>query len=100
MRSSDWSSDVCSSDLRVTVEEGCRQIMPLRTAEANEAAQRDRLGSVVHLHFVAVDPGVAVAEPLVTVRLESDARQVEKWKIGRACVGKECVSTCRSRWSQ
>src|SRR3546814_3960770 len=20
-------------------------------------------------------------------------------KIGRACVGKECVSTCRSRWS-
>src|SRR3546814_4107783 len=63
MRISDWSSDVCSSDL-------CRP--------------PDEL---------AVEPWSAWllrrADPVDRPRLRSEERRV----------GKECVSTCRSRWS-
>src|SRR3546814_3754046 len=73
MRISDWSSDVCSSDL-------------LRGGVGGELAQRqrDRLGPrrphYRHLLVPAID-----AERLA----RSEERRV----------GKECVSTCRSRWS-
>src|SRR3546814_9842352 len=61
MRISDWSSDVCSSDL---------------------PAGRARLFS--GLEF----PGGLL--PLW---------QSERWRSEERRVGKECVSTCRSRWS-
>src|SRR3546814_3240549 len=63
MRISDWSSDVCSSDLL----QQCR-LQPHRTR-------------IPHLGFL---------------------HQVARQGIGRSeerRVGKECVSTCRSRWS-
>src|SRR3546814_4975684 len=69
MRISDWSSDVCSSDLhgrnkgRLTIR---RCLQEARHGQSHRhAAQRDR-------H-----------------RGRSEERRV----------GKECVSTCRSRWS-
>src|SRR3546814_2103855 len=66
MRISDWSSDVCSSDLR-------RQTQP-------SVAYEHRLLQFLH------EQGWPVA-PAIVVR--SEERRV----------GKECVSTCRSRWS-
>src|SRR3546814_5668305 len=62
MRISDWSSDVCSSDLRPSA--GTRY---------------------------AADPGpcIVVAVPSGGPCARSEERRV----------GKECVSTCRSRWS-
>src|SRR3546814_5457651 len=66
MRISDWSSDVCSSDL------GSRRSR--RAAGAHRpVARRDRR-----------DP-----RDLPAPRARSEERRV----------GKECVSTCRSRWS-
>src|SRR3546814_8771066 len=62
MRISDWSSDVCSSDLR--------------------AGRRHR-----------------AAEPL-SLPLDRDLKQrVRGRRSEERRVGKECVSTCRSRWS-
>src|SRR3546814_1504001 len=79
MRISDWSSDVCSSDLRRS------QAHP-RRADALAGA------------LVVVHGGVGRFEQPARVdrrrrRHQADARSEERR------VGKECVSTCRSRWS-
>src|SRR3546814_17288474 len=93
MRISDWSSDVCSSDLfrsgRRMVFQGAERAalmgihgMALRTV-VGKAAHRGGTGadrqSVVDMETLQ-QPDVA----------RSDARRV----------GKECVSSCTSRWSQ
>src|SRR3546814_4460330 len=71
MRISDWSSDVCSSDLLI-VSTGCVGYVSNRTFERLAACTA---------HGEA--PWVA------SFVLRSEERRV----------GKECVSTCRSRWS-
>src|SRR3546814_5765798 len=81
MRMSDWSSDVCSSDLI-----GVERIGPGggdEFAELLDLLRLDRAG------LVAERPrfGVIVADLAHVLR--SEERRV----------GKECVSTCRSRWS-
>src|SRR3546814_1294915 len=68
MRISDWSSDVCSSDLAA----GHRVTGAQR--EAADLARRD-----------------------VDVVRTGEIRAVRRSEERR--VGKECVSTCRSRWS-
>src|SRR3546814_17929410 len=95
MRISDWSSDVCSSDLHpakanqnagrlfwqslndsvflVNAVQGYAQIR-----DALSAADRKRIDD-------------QVIRPMA--RFLSDGRSEERR------VGKECVSTCRSRWS-
>src|SRR3546814_4615868 len=70
MRISDWSSDVCSSDLLVGTEFNVVRLGALSEVVLFAAA-------TVHL---AVGLGA---------RRRSEERRV----------GKECVSTCRSRWS-
>src|SRR3546814_10040780 len=78
MRISDWSSDVCSSDLDAAVG---RPVVPQRPGDAP-----GQMIGVPGLH-----PGahalLQVGDDLVGDR--SEERRV----------GKECVSTCRSRWS-
>src|SRR3546814_12952562 len=72
MRISDWSSDVCSSDLDRHFRHGGEP----------SPASRHQLGKVVSrdvLHDLAAR--------------HKDFRSEERR------VGKECVSTCRSRWS-
>src|SRR3546814_4999980 len=80
MRISDWSSDVCSSDLLSVVFEGKTTGTPIslmienvdqRSKDYSEVAKAYRPG---HADY-AYD--------------RSEERRV----------GKECVSTCRSRWS-
>src|SRR3546814_18859858 len=111
MRISDWSSDVCSSDLASglareqrdqggdqlligLVEQQGRGQLALKTADKLcdlgwiGRANHDRRRSE---HFVAKrgvprESGGVGAEKR---RLRSEERRV----------GKECVSTCRSRWS-
>src|SRR3546814_3737601 len=66
MRISDWSSDVCSSDLFVVEPPGAEWFDP-RTGEE----------------------GTNGWDAVVRTKDRSEERRV----------GKECVSTCRSRWS-
>src|SRR3546814_1693659 len=79
MRISDWSSDVCSSDLRLDVDQ-----------------QATDIGKVL----VLVLGGVENVQDHPDEKLAR--RQIPEAKIARSeerRVGKECVSTCRSRWS-
>src|SRR3546814_8553525 len=115
MRISDWSSDVCSSDL---LEGTIRTFKPdmrdevfvglANMAEHIAAAN----GAQVELQIPAGDgTPVLVNDPALTARAhDSLVRAAGPGKVievdpitGRSeerRVGKECVSTCRSRWSQ
>src|SRR3546814_3591405 len=87
MRISDWSSDVCSSDLLgapVRRPVVVRQV-EVRHAPVERPPQDRPLGLL----------GPVVAE--VLPQPERERRQPERSEERR--VGKECVSTCRSRWS-
>src|SRR3546814_4950982 len=85
MRISDWSSDVCSSDLVQLC--GCATI----------ASQHDH---------TAVPP-LTQSPPSHPTAESCRSRITSKWPFRAAIsarseerrVGKECVSTCRSRWS-
>src|SRR3546814_5589944 len=77
MRISDWSSDVCSSDLF--------QLGLVAGARVDQAARTPALEHVVQARLVAGDAGV----DFMRLAFRSEERRV----------GKECVSTCRSRWS-
>src|SRR3546814_1874192 len=81
MRISDWSSDVCSSDLLPDHREH-RAIEPGgRVVQVRQAPGQISMDAGVHDH------GQLVAGEDIPPR--SEERRV----------GKECVSTCRSRWS-
>src|SRR3546814_12881776 len=100
MRISDWSSDVCSSDLPFHKHKTatCRA----RIAGANPPAQRSRrfsphglgeggeilLCACPELHLLH-----QLLKPKAISRRTTAARSEERR------VGKECVSTCRSRWA-
>src|SRR3546814_16360454 len=102
MRISDWSSDVCSSDLlqRVVLESQGRAVEQLHQPGALvELLQRGDGGMLEAGIGLGQDtPEVAVGDAAGnegTNHGESDLgiRSEERR------VGKECVSTCRSRWS-
>src|SRR3546814_5257745 len=89
MRISDWSSDVCSSDLVVTE---CAAICAYLADAFPEAGlaptPAERAGYYRWLFFAASTEAFS-ASRLVWKAIRSEERRV----------GKECVSTCRSRWS-
>src|SRR3546814_13841806 len=87
MRISDWSSDVCSSDLRADVTEIA--VQPIARGSLAGAAAHD-VDHVAVLHR-----GVQGHHPAVHFRAD---RLVAERSEGRR-VGKECVSPRRSRWS-
>src|SRR3546814_18065985 len=97
MRISDWSSDVCSSDLldvlRIRGSRGgvaqalCPGLAAVAPRRAPAAAARPHVGIV----------GVTVRgryRPCSSVRSGAQMVRSEERRVGKAC-----VSTCRSRWS-
>src|SRR3546814_9447820 len=107
MRISDWSSDVCSSDLPKRNTSMKSLLCALGAAlMALSAATGVANASVVIAGTRVVFPA---ANGEVTVRLNNNGEQpalVEAWidngdpaRSEERRVGKECVSTCRSRWS-
>src|SRR3546814_14317922 len=96
MRISDWSSDVCSSDLAHVAGVGVQVALALLRLSPTEGAAQagaGRVDVVARTHRREVPGaygvlGVAVAEVGVRHGRSEERR-----------VGKECVSTCRSRWS-
>src|SRR3546814_11688150 len=97
MRISDWSSDVCSSDL-------VGQEIPITTGEALSdnfdnafrTVQREEIGIVPEVK-PQINAGGAIKLDL-RQEVSSIAGPVSDRSAERR-VGKECVSTCRSRWS-
>src|SRR3546814_18685616 len=96
MRISDWSSDVCSSDL---LGGGARRngIALSVSAHSELAGARipsDKLAARnAHLTAVHRPNGIALQMAMVAADEADMARSEERR------VGKECVSKCRSRWS-
>src|SRR3546814_20179283 len=96
MRISDWSSDVCSSDLWVDKRgslsffyDGLPQAFdPNVTAEVIRLAYSSRVRQLQSPLAVSYAKRIRFMLPVGT-GLRSEERRV----------GKECVSTCRSRWS-
>src|SRR3546814_4020488 len=69
MRISDWSSDVCSSDF------------------------------ARHTICIEVSPQQSECRPLFAVDIDGGRAVFGRARSEERRVGKECVSTCRSRWS-
>src|SRR3546814_17116891 len=96
MRISDWSSDVCSSDLRYVSASGGGRAAASRMPNSRAVA-----GGVAGLARNFVNQGPA--EALRRFNLEGMAGAPAEDVLVRSeerRVGKECVSTCRDRWSQ
>src|SRR3546814_12431422 len=103
MRISDWSSDVCSSDLK---EELQRSIFPARSAPHSYQeiqGQQHQLVKDIEQEEVqgaknAHNGGVYQQEQgKIAFQIFFDLPGRNRSE--ESSVGKECVSTCRSRWS-
>src|SRR3546814_12896490 len=103
MRISDWSSDVCSSDLKPPWRRLLRFANPESPIPASlvllqhgeEGLLRDlHAADLLHplLAFLLLLQQLLLARSVATIALGQHVRSEERR------VGKECVSTCRSRW--
>src|SRR3546814_21116690 len=102
MRISDWSSDVCSSDLR---KPGCEGDCPTLKLDSIVFPGQTRLNELID-YALATMTGVGSSAPsYATVAQYQDyfwktaAPRDSTVRSEERRVGKECVSTCRSRWS-
>src|SRR3546814_8424572 len=110
MRISDWSSDGCSSDL----------IKGSRFARFEAALERDGIAYLAAIRILPLVPAwvgnllpvavdirlrwvflatLAGVAPLTIVMSGIGSRLQSLTRSEERRVGKECVSTCRSRWS-
>src|SRR3546814_16795810 len=103
MSISDWSSDVCSSDLRPVAQQTQRDVHPdLGPPAGEQRALAAQVGALIALGvrerralraepvIERIDEGVVLLAAVETARLEQGSEE------GR--VGKEGVSKCRFRW--
>src|SRR3546814_20020164 len=110
MRISDWSSDVCSSDLlhpRLPRFDGARLVDQLVAADEGVLpveAQPPPLAfgqgpADIDVPTVGLDRAEVVEDVVEADDLAAVAAVVGGARSEERRVGKECVSTCRSRWS-
>src|SRR3546814_15596103 len=95
MRISDWSSDVCSSDLTANAQDMAAGEASGLTSAMLDRLRLDetRLGAIA----AAVDAVAALPDP---VGAEIDRVERPNGRSEERRVGKERVSTCRCRWSR
>src|SRR3546814_17970970 len=102
MRISDWSSDVCSSDLRaIDIENAALAAvgMKMRRQDAGRVAglEHHRAGAIAEQHAGASVTPVKQAREHFGTDHQCALRLAARSETRR--VGKECVSTCRYRRS-
>src|SRR3546814_20346077 len=104
MRISDWSSDVCSSDLRLLAQS---RLFRHGAARLRIALRHQRIAAGQLVAFPILFRRQAVSGQMALQGLVGPAVDQAEDAIGRGeaparsderRVGKECVSTCRSRW--
>src|SRR3546814_20860996 len=114
MRISDWSSDVCSSDLAREAGKALRKRLRELEAEATRlTGQRDAIDAAMSdparapAHLAAQSMG-ELMKRRATIQERIDAAEADWLTASEALegerseerrVGKEGVRTCRSRWS-
>src|SRR3546814_20525037 len=96
MRISDWSSDVCSSDLGYQ-----RMLKDLKpsTRQRFVALDFDFPPPEREADIVGQESGIDRLTAEALVKLAHKLRAFQDKRSEERRVGKECVSTCRSRWS-
>src|SRR3546814_18548466 len=99
LRISDWSSDVCSSDLldRLGIVEKLVGELLDRRGHRRREQQRLALLGQLGADFLDIGDEPHVEHPIGLVYHEQLARGQERSEERRE--GKECGSTCLSRWS-
>src|SRR3546814_12187165 len=119
MRISDWSSDVCSSDLCSTLNYGHNH--PVLKQALLDYIAADGIAHGLDLHTEAKAAFLDAFETLILKPRKLDYRAMftgptgtnavevalklarkltgRQQEIGRAAVGQEGVNTCRSRWA-
>src|SRR3546814_19175750 len=106
MRISDWSSDVCSSDLQRILKD--RRIGRPRTRPFRHAAKLDAADRGLHLQHSPIGAD-ALMQPAETRRVRAFIDRVPalamtlerpnaRPRSEKGRVGKECVTTYISRW--
>src|SRR3546814_10582564 len=106
MRISDWSSDVCSSDLALDdLSYEFRQrgvefadIIKLGRTQLQDAVPMT-LGQEFEAFAINIKEDVARGDEIVKLFREINLGGTAVGRSEERRVGKECVSTCRSRWS-
>src|SRR3546814_1618770 len=87
MRISDWSSDVCSSDLN-------------RGGAGGNVAGAEVARNGGDNHTFLLNPSTTESvNPLMFTSMPFDPQRDLRPRSEERRVGKECVRTCRSRWS-
>src|SRR3546814_15020935 len=105
MRISDWSSDVCSSDLSRAYARGRTMIWPRVSERVMVELDHAAGEKPAQLRpFPPMEREEVLPPNLAAVRRLSDGCGILQHGLYRVRseerrVGKECVSTCRSRWS-
>src|SRR3546814_12468689 len=97
MRISDWSSDVCSSDLGG----GGRDYQERYGAKDETFAKisvKARRHAANNPLAIFRDP-ISLEEVMASPKLYGPLTRLQACRSEERRVGKECVSTCRSRWS-
>src|SRR3546814_11146290 len=89
MRISDWSSDVCSSDLAT-----CHRLQAHRIIDCHGGALIDEIRT-----GRAADERRPKFQRVGGIKVQVQAGKQKGARSEERRVGKECVSTCRSRWS-
>src|SRR3546814_20803809 len=100
MRISDWSSDVCSSDLAAVSEFVCVNFEDWVRAVGRDIADPiERFRAIMHFfaRFTIEQAPERIFEMEPAFHLDFFRSHFDRSEERR--VGKECVSTCRSRWS-
>src|SRR3546814_8397832 len=95
MRISDCSSDVCSSDFFVSDVSCPWCAIGLASLQQALAKLEGEIGAEIHFQPFELNPQMAAEGE------DSTEHLVRKYgsRSEERRVGKECVSTCRSRWS-
>src|SRR3546814_15281875 len=94
MRISDWSSDVCSSDLGYTALATAAALLPMAAMMLPLSTVAPSIAERVGFRRTLVIGTLTMAVGLVTLAFMADNDRSEERRVG-----KEGVSTCRSRWS-
>src|SRR3546814_11604865 len=98
MRISDWSSDVCSSDLFVTAENKFEALAAHDALVEAPGALNTLAASLTKIandiRFLASGPRSGLGELILPANEPGSSIRSEERRVG-----KECVSTCRSRGS-
>src|SRR3546814_12674470 len=104
MRISDWSSDVCSSDLGKALVR--REMVAALQFEQPDIGLRGQAQRMVRLLVFSRTDGAVTAAALVIVGLgegtgiaEAEPVACRRDRSEERRVGKACVRACRSRWS-